>query len=93
MVEDPGFDRSGTLSDMLPSSLGGSRLACIATDGMARARRLVEALAGAVDSPGSVIHLGLDFAREDVAEDESGLGMDMRRRCPARRVVDNQGDD
>ena len=48
-------------------------IARIPADGMAGAGCLVETFAGAVDPPGFVIHLGLDFAREDVAEDEADL--------------------
>src|SRR6266481_3564467 len=52
----------------------------------------VETFAGAVDPPGSVIDLRLDRSRQDVAEDESRFGVEVRRRRSSRRIVNNLRD-
>src|SRR6187431_51240 len=67
-------------------------LACIAADGMARARRFVETFAGAEHLPGSIIHLRFDFAGQDIAKDESRLRVGVRRRCSTGRIVHDHGD-
>src|SRR6185437_3962373 len=79
------------IDDEHGEQLCGLGLARVAAHGMARARRLVEAFTLAVDPLRPVIHLRFDFAGQDVAEDESRLGVDMRRRRPARRIVDDDG--
>jgi hypothetical protein len=68
-------------------------LARIAADRMAGTRRLEETLAGAVDPLWSVVHLRFDFSGHDIGENESRFRVRMRRRRPARSIVNDKGDE
>jgi hypothetical protein len=80
------------IDDEHREQLCGFRRARVTTDRMMGAWRFVPALAGAVDALGSVVHLRLDGARDDVGIDEGRLGMRVRARGAPRSIIDDQGD-
>ena len=61
------------IGDVYGEQLGRFSIACVATDQMMRSRRLIPALARAVDAFGLTLYLACDLTRDDVRKDESRM--------------------